>query len=292
MADPLRHELKFSTDASNAIGMELFAEVLIDWSRALKAALPGLVDELGLDVEQKEEILAAVEPVTSAPRPGSLRAAYGYGYRADEELRKADENLFVRTETLEGLVDAFESGVSATIRDAQPPNWMTGYIARSVLQACTHAEKRGVSVSLPYSGDIRLSAETAKESLMGFLDRDSGGTESEFEVVGLVTSVNIAASELRLKSEKHGQLRVAFRTGDRELVCDTMRDQALARLSVQARLSSDGALSHAKLRQLEPLSTDRNYVAQFEALWGSARDIFEGVPRDERGLPDPDAPKN
>jgi hypothetical protein len=33
----------------------------------------------------------------------------------------------------------------------------------------------------------------------------------------------------------------------------------------------------------------RDYSADFAALWGSARDVFAGVPRDERGVPDLDA---
>lgn len=38
-------------------------------------------------------------------------------------------------------------------------------------------------------------------------------------------------------------------------------------------------------RELEPRP---DYLAMFQQLWGSARDVFAGVARDERGVPDPD----
>jgi hypothetical protein len=34
----------------------------------------------------------------------------------------------------------------------------------------------------------------------------------------------------------------------------------------------------------EPAEARRDYVAMFEELWGTGRDVFAGVPRDERGL--------
>lgn len=156
---------------------------------------------------------------------------------------------------------------------------------RAALDIYSGLRAREISIWL---GDRRepLGSEWS-ENVRAFLESEEHGKEADMQVLGNVVAVNITHGYLILESTNLGRIQMTLPKAWRREACEAMAGELPVSVLVHAGLKSDGALINAKLRELRSLPR-RDYVQAFAELWGAARDVFSGAPRDENGIPDPD----
>jgi hypothetical protein len=281
-----RLSLQGGVVSDHTIPMRVFAELLLKWDDALREALPHLAAEVGITAGLPGD-LAHVQPVTSPPERGSIVASYGYALVPPSSHESVPLPV-VTTEVLDEMVVTFETGVAGLQERRTVPRWMSLSSARAISRLLKEASQRGIHVTLPDSGDAELARE-ALDVLRDFVTAEEGPQgECEVQILGTIVSANVDRSYMLIDSARRGRVKVTFPRSERRAVCAAMANGNAVEIVVQARLTSDGRLHHARSRRFRDLGSRPDYRVAFEQLWGTARDVFDGAPRDERGIPDPD----
>lgn len=262
--------------------MEILARLMTGWGRAFSAALPDMIIHLGMVDEELDRSLPRIRPVTGPSLPGSLRAPYGLQVQRDPDQSELFE---VSAAVLDDLVGGFEAGV-AELQHGRVIGWMTSGVARSLLDGVSCLLAGEVTLRLEESG-ITLAAE-AESTLREFIRREDEARKAEVQVLGVISSVNMKSSYLYVDSTRSGSLKSTFADAFGRDLCEAMANRERVELTVSASVASDGTLRNANLRSLKRLGPRPSYVDVFRSLWGSQREMYEGVPHDERGVPDPD----
>ncbi|HWN71731.1 MAG TPA: hypothetical protein VNM90_29035 [Haliangium sp.] len=272
--------------SDHTIPMRVYAELLLKWDDALREALPHLAAEAGGTAAWPGN-LEHVQPVTSPPEHGSIVASYGYALILPARQESAPLPVMT-TDVLDEMVVTFETGVAGLQERHTVPRWMSLSSARAIARLLRETSQRGILVTLPDSGDAEL-ARGALDVLRGFVTAEEEAQgECELQILGTIVSANVDRSYMLIDAAGRGRVKVTFPRSERRAVCAAMANGNAVEIVVQARLMSDGRLRHARTRRFRDLGSRPDYRAAFEQLWGTARDVFGGVPRDEHGVPDPD----
>jgi hypothetical protein len=281
-----RLSLQGGVVSGHTIPMRVFAELLLKWDLALREAIPNLAAEVGLNAVSPR-VLANVQPVTSPPERGSIVASYGYAL-VPPAGHKAVPLPIVTTDVLDEMVVTFEDGVAGLQGRRTVPRWMSLLSAKAISHLLRETSQGGIHVTLPDSGGAEL-ARDALDVLRDFVAAEEGRQgEGEIQILGTIVSANVDRSYMLIDSAGRGRLNVGFPRSQRREICAAMANGSAVEIVVQARLMSDGRLRNARSRRFRDLGAPPDYTAAFEQLWGTARDVFGGVPRDEHGIPDPD----
>lgn len=131
-----------------------------------------------------------------------------------------------------------------------------------------------------------MIGSAAADALDGYLKVEEEGRKSSFQTVGHVVSVNRRRRRMTLETLDGKTIQVGLPDALLVDACDAMRDGDVVSATMQDCVTDDGDAGRASLRELRRVPAKRDYVTMFEELWGTGRDIYAGVPRDERGLPD------
>jgi hypothetical protein len=277
-----RLSLQGGVVSDHTLPMRVFAELLLKWDDALRDALPLLAAEVGFNAALPGG-LEHVQPVTSAPERGSIVASYGYAVIPPTKHASVPA-LSTKADVLDEMVVAFEAGVVGLQARRTVPGWMTLSSARAIAHVLKETSQQGIHVTLPDSDDAELT-QAALDVLRDFVAAEEGAQgECELQILGNIISANVARGYMLIDSARRGRVRVTLPRSKRRAVCAAMADGNAVELVVKARLSSDGKLHHAKFRSLRDLGSRPDYRVAFEQLWGTAQDVFGGVPRDERGI--------
>lgn len=271
----------------HTIPMRVFAGVLQKWEAALREALPGLATEVGFPPAFPGD-LDHIQPITSAPARGSILAPYGYAV-IPAAVHAPVPLLLMGPDALDQIVNTFEAGVVGLQVHRIVPRWMTTSSAKAISHLLEETSEQGIKVTLPDSDDTELAQE-ALDVLCKFVAAEEGDRgESEIQILGSIAIANVADGYMIIDSTRRGRIKVTLPQSERRAVCEAMRDGNAVEVVVQARLSGDGKLHNAKLRSFRDLGSRPDYTVVFEQLWGTAQEVFGGVARDERGIPDPDS---
>jgi hypothetical protein len=281
-----RLSLQGGVVSGHTIPMRVFAELLLKWDDALREALPHLAAEVGVTAAWPGD-LAHVQPVTSTPEHGSIVASYGYAFIPPAKHESVPLPVMT-ADVLDEMVVTFETGVAGLQQRHTVPRWMSLSSARAISHLLRDTSQRGIHVTLPDSGDAELARDALKV-LRDFVAAEEGAEgECELQLLGTIVIADVDRSFMFIDSAGRGRVKVTFPRSDRRAVCAAMANGNAVEIVVQARLMSDGRLRHVRARRFRDLGPRPDYRAAFEQLWGTARDVFGGVPRDERGIPDPD----
>lgn len=281
-----RLSLQGGVVSGHTIPMRVFAELLLKWDDALREALPHLAAEVGGTAALPGD-LEHVQPVTSPPERGSIVASYGYA--SIPPARHTSVPLpVITTDVLDEMVVTFETGVAGLQERRTVPRWMSLPSAKAISHLLRETSQQGIHVTLPDSGDAEL-AQDALDVLRDFVAAEEGAQgECELQILGNIVSANVDRSYMLIDSARRGRVKVTFPRSERRAVCAAMANGNAVEIVIQARVTSDGRLRHARSRRFRDLGSRPDYSAAFEQLWGTAQDVFGGVPRDEHGIPDPD----
>jgi hypothetical protein len=266
----------------HTVPMTVLLTVLEKWHVALKEALPKLVEHLQLSTEAAREVCDSVEPLATAVKEGSVEQPWSYGVASPGSLAPT---MFLTDQVLNNLADTFEDGVSR-LQAGEVAAWMTPKVAKPVLDTVKFLGKRGISLKLTKSKAVL--AETARKTLANFIRQDEHEGKAEIQVFGNVASVSGKDGYFTLSSTAHGHVRATFGRSHRAELCRALSEDLPVEAVVLATLSSDKVLENANLRTVRVLRKQPDYRKVLAEVWGSGREMFAGVPHDERGVPDPD----
>lgn len=262
--------------------MGALASILDGWSAALAAALPGMVTHMGIDDAELARSLGRLRASVAPAEPGSYRQPYALEVRPEQD---AGELFQVPANLLDDLVGGFEHGMGE-LQHGRVIAWMTAGVAKHLLDGLSGLARIGARLELETSR-VTLD-ESTSATLREFVKRDAEGKKAEIQVLGVISSVNMKSSYFILDSPRQPSLRATFSNEDAAELCAAMAHRERVVMNVLAAVSSDGTLVNANLRTLRRMGARPNFREVFRALWGSQRDMYAGIPHDERGVPDPD----